>query len=68
LNRGKILIFNHKKLRYDAKSTGYAIARHPLTKIARYEVEYTGDSIREILIKNPTAQAAFFELLKQLKK
>jgi uncharacterized paraquat-inducible protein A len=40
----------------------------PLTDSARYEGEYTGDTVRQLLIENPVAQTALLELLKDLKK
>ena len=41
---------------------------YPITDIARNDVEYTADSIRQLLVENPTAQIALVQLLKDLKK
>jgi len=41
---------------------------YPITEAAKHDVEYSADSIRELLYENPAAQIILLDLLKDLKK
>jgi hypothetical protein len=58
-----IVIFGNELTSPSCSKCGY-----PITVIARYDVEYTADSIRELLIEHLITQTAFLELMNQRKK
>jgi len=41
---------------------------YPITESARHDIEYTADSLRELLVEHPQAQTVLVELLTKMKK